>query len=78
MTLSRLLAPLLLCLMPILAQAQNGTLRIEITEGVVEPMPFAAPDFVAESAAAGEQRPSFGHGRCECLWRKSDCEIPRL
>ncbi|MEM9579906.1 MAG: Tol-Pal system beta propeller repeat protein TolB [Pseudomonadota bacterium] len=36
------------------AQAQNGPLRIEITEGVVEPMSFAAPNFVAESGAAGD------------------------
>jgi TolB protein len=34
------------------AQAQNGPLRIEITEGVIEPLPFAAPDFVAENGAA--------------------------
>ena len=31
---------------------QGGPLRIEITEGVIEPMPFAIPDFVAESAGA--------------------------
>jgi TolB protein len=31
------------------AMAQNGPLRIEITEGVVEPMPFALPQFVAET-----------------------------
>ena len=36
------------------AAAQNGPLRIEITEGVIEPLPFAAPDFVAENAAASE------------------------
>ncbi|MFP7571912.1 Tol-Pal system beta propeller repeat protein TolB [Marivita sp. S2033] len=37
---------------PVTAQAQSGPLRIEITEGVVEPMPYAVPDFVAESAEA--------------------------
>ena len=36
------------------AFAQNGPLRIEITEGVIEPMPFAAPDFVSDSAAGNE------------------------
>lgn len=36
------------------AIAQNGPLRIEIDEGVIEPMPFAVPDFVAENAAAAE------------------------
>lgn len=34
--------------------AQNGPLRIEITEGVIEPLPFAVPDFVAENGAAAE------------------------
>jgi TolB protein len=34
--------------------AQQGPLRIEITEGVVEPMPFAVPDFVAETPGAGD------------------------
>ncbi len=32
--------------------AQTKPLRIEITQGVIEPMPFAAPAFVAENAAA--------------------------
>ncbi len=35
-----------------LAQAQPGPLRIEITEGVIEPLPFAVPDFVAATADA--------------------------
>jgi TolB protein len=34
------------------AHAQSGPLRIEITEGVIEPMPFAVPAFVAENSAA--------------------------
>lgn len=34
--------------------AQNSPLRIEITEGVIEPLPFAVPDFVAENGAAGQ------------------------
>lgn len=34
--------------------AQTKPLRIEITQGVVEPMPFAVPNFVAENAAAGK------------------------
>ncbi|MGH1424451.1 MAG: Tol-Pal system beta propeller repeat protein TolB [Pseudooceanicola sp.] len=34
--------------------AQNGPLRIEITEGVIEPLPFAVPDFVPENAAAAK------------------------
>ncbi len=34
------------------AQAQNKPLRIEVTQGIIEPMPFAAPLFVAENAAA--------------------------
>ena len=36
------------------AMAQNGPLRIEITEGVIEPLPFAVPDFVAENGAAAD------------------------
>lgn len=39
---------------PQMAQAQNGPLRIEITEGVIEPLPFAVPDFVAENGAAAD------------------------
>ena len=41
-------------LMPVPASAQNGPLRIEITEGVIEPLPFAVPNFVAETPAAGQ------------------------
>ncbi len=38
---------------PMAGNAQStGPLRIEITEGVIEPMPFAAPAFVAENLAA--------------------------
>lgn len=32
-----------------LAAQDDGPLRIDITEGVIEPMPFAVPDFVTES-----------------------------
>ncbi|WP_127109406.1 Tol-Pal system beta propeller repeat protein TolB [Pararhodobacter zhoushanensis] len=38
---------------PGIARAQTP-LRIEITEGVIEPVPFAIPDFVAENAAGGQ------------------------
>ncbi|MBN2905146.1 MAG: Tol-Pal system protein TolB [Rhodobacteraceae bacterium] len=34
--------------------AQSGPLRIVIDEGVIEPLPFAIPDFVAENAAASD------------------------
>ncbi len=47
-----LLAALLVFALP--AAAQTGPLRIEITEGVIEPLPFANPDFVAENAAAAD------------------------
>jgi TolB protein len=40
--------------LPAMALAQSGPLRIEITEGVVEPLPYAVPDFVAESAGASQ------------------------
>jgi len=36
------------------ALAQSGPLRIEIDEGVIEPLPFAAPEFLAENAAAAD------------------------
>jgi TolB protein len=36
------------------AAAQDGPLRIEITDGVIEPLPYAVPGFVAETAAAAE------------------------
>ncbi len=35
------------------AAAQDGPLRIEITEGVIEPIPFALPTFLAEGREAG-------------------------
>ncbi len=44
--------PAALALRPFAVAAQ-APLRIEITEGVVEPMPFAAPTFVPSSGAAG-------------------------
>ncbi|MEM7631884.1 MAG: Tol-Pal system beta propeller repeat protein TolB [Pseudomonadota bacterium] len=36
------------------ALAQGGPLRIEITEGVIEPLPVAVPDLVAETAGSSE------------------------
>ena len=36
------------------ASVQSEPLRITIDEGIIEPLPFAAPDFVPESAAASE------------------------
>lgn len=36
------------------AAAQTGPLRIEITEGVIEPLPVAVPAFIAENAQARE------------------------
>ena len=51
----------LLCLLAVLlglsapATAQSdGPLRIEITEGVIEPLPYAVPDLVADGTAARE------------------------
>jgi TolB protein len=39
--------------LPVAAQSP-GPLRIEITEGVIEPMPVAVPDFIAETPAAAQ------------------------
>ncbi len=41
-------------LLPNVGQAQDGPLRIEITDGVIEPLPFAVPDFIATSPAASQ------------------------
>ena len=40
-------------LSPMTATAQ-GPLRLEITEGVIEPLPFALPDFIAENGGAAD------------------------
>ncbi len=40
--------------MPAAVTAQNGPLRIEITEGVIEPLPVAIPDLVAETPGSAE------------------------
>ncbi len=50
--LTGLVCSMLLLAMPV--HAQQGPLRIEITEGVIEPLPFAVPDFVPDSGAATE------------------------
>ncbi|WP_339761318.1 Tol-Pal system beta propeller repeat protein TolB [uncultured Sulfitobacter sp.] len=44
----------LICAVAGTAQAQQGPLRIEITEGVIEPLPFAVPTFQPESGDAGQ------------------------
>ena len=55
MTLIRAVFLAFLSVLPTMALAQaKGPLRIEITEGVIEPLPFAVPQFTAEGAAAGE------------------------
>ncbi|WP_425041038.1 Tol-Pal system beta propeller repeat protein TolB [Primorskyibacter sp. S187A] len=51
---STLMAAFTALFMASAALAQSGPLRIEITEGVIEPLPFAVPDFIAESAGAQE------------------------
>ncbi|MEM6897085.1 MAG: Tol-Pal system beta propeller repeat protein TolB [Pseudomonadota bacterium] len=48
----RLLAIMLAAFWASMATAQQGPLRIEITEGVVEPLTFAIPNFEAESPGA--------------------------
>lgn len=40
--------------LPSVAFAQSGPLRLEITEGVIEPLPFALPTFIAENAGASD------------------------
>ena len=43
-----------IALAPTVSHAQSGPLRIEITEGVIEPLPIAVPDLVAETAGSAE------------------------
>ncbi|SFR16454.1 Tol-Pal system beta propeller repeat protein TolB [Poseidonocella sedimentorum] len=50
----RILSVLLACCLALPVLAQGGPLRIEITEGVIEPVPFAAPAFVPETPQAAE------------------------
>ncbi len=55
--LNLLVARVLMTLAPVFsattATAQQGPLRIEITEGVIEPLPFAVPTFQVETGSAG-------------------------
>ncbi len=51
---SLLVALWALMALPATVLAQQGPLRIEITDGVVEPLPFAVPDFVPGNGAAAE------------------------
>ncbi len=50
LTLTLVLA--LCALVPPATAQERGPLRIEITEGVIEPLPFAAPVFIAENPGA--------------------------
>ena len=55
----RTLLAAMLALLPLAAlapavQAQQGPLRIEITEGVIEPLPIAVPPFIADGSAGQE------------------------
>ena len=46
------LLAIMLLLAPAYAQQGGGPLRIEITDGVIEPLPIAVPDFIAKNAGA--------------------------
>jgi TolB protein len=39
---------------PAMVAAQSGPLKIDITEGVIEPLPIAVPDFIAENGASAD------------------------
>ncbi|WP_428928151.1 Tol-Pal system beta propeller repeat protein TolB [Marinibacterium sp. SX1] len=51
---SFLAAALTALILPVAVSAQGGPLRIEITDGVIEPLPFAVPGFVPDTPAAAE------------------------
>ena len=48
-------AAILLALLPAALIAQNGPLKITITDGVIEPLPIAVPDFVPEGGGDSAQ-----------------------
>ena len=50
----RFLIAIMIALTSVAASAQNAPLRITIDQGIVEPMPIAAPSFVARDAASAQ------------------------
>ena len=52
--LSFALCALALAVGPLAAQERSGPLRIEITQGVIEPVPIAVAPFIAENAGAAQ------------------------
>ena len=59
----RLLLCFMLAAMPATAQSPpNGPLRIEITEGVIEPVPIAVPDFLADDPALEDRAAEIAAG----------------
>ena len=61
-----LIAALALGLTTLTGAVQAEPLRILIDGGVIEPMPFAVPDFIAENAGAGDW-PAIWRG----WWRRT-------
>jgi TolB protein len=53
-TLTAIVLGVVAVLAPSLSGAQDGPLRIVIDQGVIEPMPFAAPVFIAEGEGTGD------------------------
>ena len=80
----RILTLILALLMGAGAVAQP--LRIEITDGVIEPMPFAAPRFIAQDSGAMELSGDMSQSLCrksklspsseKCV--KSSCNAPSM
>ena len=57
MSLARVIGSALILMITVIAanaQQGSGPLKIEITEGVIEPLPVAVPDFIAETPEARE------------------------
>ena len=52
--LMRFLSIILICLFSGAVSAQNGPLRLTITDGVIEPLPFAVPSFQPETGGADQ------------------------
>ena len=77
---AKMMKRLLTCLMALMLAgpvfAQSGPLRLTITDGVIEPITFAAPSFQAENPAAAQVaidprrrsgRPRATQGLVECV-----------
>ena len=60
-----------------MAAAQDGPLRIKITQGVIEPLKFAIPEFEADEGI-GEAWIFNDNSRLEAVWSKDNLTAPTV